>query len=737
MLLLGVLLATPATAKKGTDLRMYSDFERAVPVWAEGREAEKNLYLAFRHVLDVGKKTPRTLVRLAASTNYRLTVNGEFVAHGTCVAAHDYYRIDAYDITAHLREGQNVIGIEVAGYNVESYYLLNQPSFLQAEIIQGKRVVAATGEDEFRAYELGQRDKEAPKLSFQRSTAEAYSLKPDYDRWRKEPDWTGAEVSLARQADKQLIVRRVSYPDYRLHDARIASGAAANVYRFDCNSSGFLGMKLHVAEAARVRACFDELLAADGHVNHGRLGFDASVTYDLEPGDYLIETFEPYTMQFVEFRTERGSVEVERVYMRDYCNADVWRAGFHSGNPGLDRLFVTARETHRQNTLDVFMDCPSRERAGWLCDSYFSARVAFDMSGHTRLEHNYIENYLLPERFKDIDEGMLPMCYPSDHGNHNYIPNWAMWFVLELEEYLHRSGNRQMVDDLRKRVYALVDFFRAYLNEDGLLEKLPRWVFVEWSEANSLVQDVNYPSNMLYAEMLDVAGRLYDDETLARQAEQVRQTIRRQAFDGRFFCDNAVRRDGKLELSGKHTEVCQYYAFFLKTATPETYPELWRILMDEFGPERKTTNPYPDVPFANAFVGNYLRLEILSRAGLAAQILRETVAEYTKMAEQTGTLWEHLSTAASCNHGFASHIAHVLLRDILGIYDVAPATKTVTLRFLDSGLESCKGSIPLNKDSIDLEWQKKDGIVNYRLQLPKGYRMRIDLNSLPCKRIGR
>ena len=86
MLLLGVLLATPATAKKGTDLRMYSDFERAVPVWAEGREAEKNLYLAFRHVLDVGKKTPRTLVRLAASTNYRLTVNGEFVARAARAA---------------------------------------------------------------------------------------------------------------------------------------------------------------------------------------------------------------------------------------------------------------------------------------------------------------------------------------------------------------------------------------------------------------------------------------------------------------------------------------------------------------------------------------------------------------------------------------------------------------------------------------------------------------------------
>ena len=31
---------------------------------------------------------------------------------------------------------------------------------------------------------------------------------------------------------------------------------------------------------------------------------------------------------------------------------------------------------------------------------------------------------------------MLPMCYPADHYDGNFIPNWAMWFVLELEEYI-------------------------------------------------------------------------------------------------------------------------------------------------------------------------------------------------------------------------------------------------------------------------------------------------------------
>ena len=40
---------------------------------------------------------------------------------------------------------------------------------------------------------------------------------------------------------------------------------------------------------------------------------------------------------------------------------------------------------------------------------------------------------------------------------------------------------------------ALFDYFERFRNEDGLLEKLESWVFVEWSKANHFVQDVNYP----------------------------------------------------------------------------------------------------------------------------------------------------------------------------------------------------------------------------------------------------
>ena len=220
--------------------------------------------------------------------------------------------------------------------------------------------------------------------------------------------------------------------------------------------------------------------------------------------------------------------------------------------------------------------------------------------------------------------------------------------------------------------------------------------------------------------------KVYGDEALAGQAARMRDVIREQAYDGRFFCDNAVRsEDGKLVRTENHTEVCQYYAFFFGVASPESHPELWARLRDEFGPARKQNNAYPDVAFANAFIGNYLRLELLSRERLSRQILEESIAEYLVMADMTGTLWENLPSAvhslASCNHGFAAHIVRVLYRDVLGVYEVSPQEKRVTLRFTDCGLHRCKGSIPVGNESIDMEWTRRNDTLDCKLSLPEGY----------------
>ncbi len=708
-----------------------TSFQRAVPIWIDGQQTVPNVTASFRVPVEWDGQQSMEL-RLTAHCDYRVSVNGHFLGHGPCVAGAGYYRVDEYDLSKVLTPGTNLIAVEVAGYNNDNYYLLNQPSFFQAEVTADGKVVAATttgswnrGFTPFEGAVLGQRLQDAPKLSFQRPHRELYNLSgPDYEAWKTDlsaPDFKPAK--LEETDAKALIIRRVKYPDYTVR--HYTEALPNNIYKFECNSTGFIGTKLVVRKPSKLIYHWDELLT-EGRIKR-RMSFDGRMEYELQPGTYELESFEPYTLQYLQIEVAEGDCEVQDVYIRQYVNGDVSRAAFDCDNESINQVYKAAVETFRQNALDIFMDCPSRERAGWLCDSYFTARVAFDLSGNHLIETNFLENFLLPEQFPNIPQGMLPMCYPSDHVNGNFIPNWAMWFVVELEEYLARSQDRAMIEALEPRVDALLNYFKRYENEDGLLEKLEKWVFVEWSKANEFVQDVNYPTNMLYAKMLDVVGDLYARPALKEQAARLRETIRRQSFDGEFFVDNAVRENGKLVPQKKNrTETCQYYAFFFDVATPELHPELWNVLLTKFGPHRMEQGLYPEIYPSNAFIGTYLRLEILSRYGHVQQLVDESADQYLYMAQRTGTLWENLTSTASCNHGFASHVAHVFYRDLLGLNRVDVPGRRLQVVFSDCDLQRCSGTIPVGDEQITLAWEKKGKKLYYTLSVPEGYQVDIE-----------
>ena len=787
----------PASISANVGTVAAPSFVAAKPIWPKGRETEKNLFVGFRATFQAPARGT-VLLRAAGSTLYRVWLNGEFLAHGPARAAHEFYRVDEIDISARLKPGANLIAFEVAGYNVNSFYLLDQPSFLQAEVVAEGRVLASTG-GAGRAFEatlLRERVQKVQRYSFQRPFSEMYRLVPGSDAWRRDAAAQLESVKCAVQPTKALLPRRIAQPDYALRQpsSRVARGdlktgvtvtklwkdrsltgigpklggfpeneletipslelqtirnanstainqpygpnqttaLRANRYEISdlgCNLTGFIGAKVNCRSKTRLVATFDEILS-DGDVNFKRLGCVNAVVWEIEPGSYELESFEPYTLRYLKLMSLGGECTVERLWLRELVSAGVGRAQFAASDERFNRLFAAGRETFRQNSLDIFMDCPSRERAGWLCDSFFTSRVAFDLCGDTRIERCFLENFQLPPKFPHLPEGMLPMCYPADHYNGQFIPNWALWFVVQLDEYLGRSGDRQLVDALRGRVLKLFEFFKQFRNDDGLLEKLPSWVFVEWSKANSFVQDVNYPSNMLYAAAMTAAARMYGVEEMSREAEKIRETVRKQSFDGEFFVDNAVRKDGKPTVTRNRTEVCQYFAFFFDVATPKSHAKLWRTLLGDFGPQRKETKAHPQVHPANAFIGNVLRLELLSRNGLCQQLLDESLAYHLYMADRTGTLWEHDGTQASCNHGFASHSAvHVLYRDVLGLRDVDTIKKTVALRFSDLKLEWCEGVRPTPDGVVTLRWRKEGGKLLYKIELPAGYTATVENRS--------
>ncbi len=812
--LAGILLVLFSASRCASGPETGSQFfQKAEPIWPVGQQLEKNLTIGFRAEFNKPANGSAVL-KITGSTLYRIYLNGIFVGHGPARAGHGYYRVDEWDLAPKLAAGENVLAVEVAGYNVNSYYLLDQPSFIQAEVVSGKKVLASTAAQsgDFEAILLTGRIQKVPRYSFQRPFTEVYRLDEGYERWRGQKakgkrqklgkSKKDESLRVERVGDKRLIERGVGYPEFvvrgpvaEVSNGRVKTGIVREkywkdrsvlnigkelggfpenelvvnpaialqemepenskaevvpvtpgsvfllapqqfrIFDFGVNLTGFPGATIEVTRPGKVSFIFDEILTG-GDVDFKRLGCINAVTYDLTPGKYVLESFEPYTLRYLKIIMTDGECSLSSISLREYANSDIHRASFESSDPRLNRIYTAGVETFRQNAVDIFMDCPHRERAGWLCDSYFTARVANDISGNTLIEKNFFENFLLPDSFAHLPEGMLPMCYPADHNDGVFIPNWAMWFVVELKEYLYRSNDRELVDNLKPKVMKLLKYFEPFRNSDGLLEKLDSWIFVEWSAANGFVQDVNYPTNMLFAATLDAAGELYEIDSLKKKASAIRETIRKQSYNGTFFVDNAVRNsEGGLVVTENTTEVCQYFAFYFGVATPETYPELWKKLAGEFGPRRKAHNPYPKVHFANSFVGNYLRLELLSQNNLRAQLLEESIDFFDYMALQTGTLWENISSYASCNHGFASHVVHVLYRDVLGISDVDILRKKVTLQFSDTGLDWCKGQIPLGDKLLQVNWKREGGTILYSYSGAEGFEVEtVNASGLTLKK---
>jgi alpha-L-rhamnosidase len=120
-------------------------------IWGKGLREEMNIHLLFQYAM-----TPQTgdTLKIAASNLYRFTVGSQLVGYGPARAAHGYSRVDVYDLSAWAGEAVQ-LSLEVYSANVGTYYTVDEPPFLAAEIHRAGKCIAQA--DDFVAYHKNQR----------------------------------------------------------------------------------------------------------------------------------------------------------------------------------------------------------------------------------------------------------------------------------------------------------------------------------------------------------------------------------------------------------------------------------------------------------------------------------------------------------------------------------------------------------------------------------------------------
>lgn len=625
---------------------------------------------------------------VCAADFFRVFLDGKMSSYGPERTAAGFIR--PRDISV---RGVKNIDIEVAGYNESCYACDFQKPFFGAEAKKDGKIVYGT--DDFSCVTPNEFVRTLTRYSGQRGFVESTDfhnegvterktvevkapviIKPlgDFADYREIPlrfieksaffgfenhsktyrETTEDYVKPAGETDPMDLKKRFAEGEFVSYD-----------YEFENENTGFLSLEINADGECEIFAVMDEYLP-DGKWTTFRRGGTNDFIHAVAPeGRWKFLSFEPYSFKYLKVLIKGNARVTPSFIALDNANPSCVKV---SGNEKFKKIFDAAERSFRQNALDIFMDCPSRERAGWLCDSFFTAKAERLFFGNNKIERAFLENILI-SKTEELDPAMLPKCFPSQHKKDHYIPNWAMWFVVELHDYLARTGDRSLVDQAKERVYNLIKFFDKYVNEFGLLEDLESWVFIEWSVCNTpdYITGVNFPSNMLFAYTLEKTAELYGDDKLRARSEKMRETVLALSYNGEFFVDNAVRNDkGKLVCIGDHTsETCQYYALYTGLCPDQAFK---KRMIEDFGPLR--TDAYPNVGKSNMFIGNYLRFLWLCDIGENDRVVDECLEYFAIMAEKTGTLWEHDSPTASCNHGFASVAAAILLRCVCGYLTV-------------------------------------------------------------------
>jgi hypothetical protein len=768
-------------------------FIKAKPIFLKDKNKRPNTFAVFSKKITVDK-TNDLMIRITACSYYRLRINGEFVCHGPARSGHGTARVDEYSLDGFIKAGENLIETETACY-FGTFGTVNEdtgePAFVIAEIYQNGRIICFTDTD-WEGREVYQRDRYAQRHSHCRQITEVWHLDENYPSPAALPRGEVEAVPCPR-----FIPRGVPYPEYQhikanflietgacaydtekpLHttffdrwneeyamqgerpgaeDLRLerkpldcavkkrggavsfGEGAGFKYASYDLKSMyvGFIEFSVTLAEASCVDIIYGERVEDDGDIS-SQPAHNTCFRVYCPAGKTSFTSFEPYACRYVKavVKTEKP-FEINGVGVLTYVTPDTRGGTFLCSDENVNAIYEAAYKTLLLNTLDIFMDCPDRERGGWLCDSLWTGRAAALMLADPSVERAMIENFVCVPA-DECFYGFFPQCYPAAGDfRHGALTTWSFWLIAEIREYYNRTGDRELLDKMKPRIDGFFDGVQKLCGEHGLFESKST-VFVDWSQSNNRenVYPVSCAANAIYAYALLSYDELYGVPEAKEHAEKIRKTLKEKAIDGGVYDPRYILRDsldikdGKLVGKPYFTEAAQYTMLWADLFTKEECPKLTETVVNELGPCPRVRPMSLDIGAANMFIGLCIRLDMLSKLGYKEVMFEEIkhLCGYM-LKEGPGTLWETVSGKSSRCHGFMAHIGVLLSRDILGL-DIPQTVpeKYVNIAPNPCGLRFAEGTVDTPDGVISVSWHKGEGEFELNVSAPASYKLNITL----------
>jgi len=464
-----------------------NNFEKAEWIWA-ARNGEyspaADEYAEFVEELQLS--SPSLLLNISADSNYAAYLNGYLVAFGQ-YADYPYDKVyDEIDISRWARVGKNVLAVRVWYYGIDtaSTYYPGKAGVIYSLFSEGAHI-RSSGEATPSRYSPTYRQHGVKNITWQLGLSFVYDAN-GADAWcLGEADGrapfapsvlTGYKASLRPRTCRRpelgetALGREVSGEGIKPHSPN------GKIYDLGREHVGFITLKFNSPDGKPVEVAFGEHIA-DGRVRRDVGGRYFAFTYIPTKGENCyMNPFRRFGCRYIELIPE-GEIENAEVSLIsvDYPVEEL--APDFDMTAAQRKIYDACVYTLRCCMHEHYEDCPWREQALYTMDSRNQMLAGYYAFGETLFPRANLELIAADNR----PDGFLSICYPIK--KELAIPSFSLHFIIESEEYLRYSGDKEFLARIYPKLRSVLDTFTGKIGEDGLIRPIAgegMWNFYEW-----------------------------------------------------------------------------------------------------------------------------------------------------------------------------------------------------------------------------------------------------------------
>ncbi|MBD3183212.1 Bacterial alpha-L-rhamnosidase [Candidatus Poribacteria bacterium] len=446
--------------------------------------------------------------------------------------------------------------------------------------------------------------------------------------------------------------------------------------------------------------------------------------YIMKEGMQRFESFTWKSFRYMKLRFRKCLQQVKIHSIRGVISTYPYeeKGKFESSDKELNQIFEISRETIRLCSNEFLMDTPWREQAQWLGDvALVTLPAIYACFGDEKLTGKFLRQ----SGSNQHPTGMISNV--SNKVNHSWqgaIPDYSLWWVMGLWYHYIYTGHEKWINQLYPQALRVIYAHINYVNKRGLIEDMPYWVFIDWSDVDRAGECTAYNAIFYGAleailKMAQFKGDIYTQKMAQETMSLMKANFQERLFDPERGCFADACIDGVL--SQKISEHGNFAAINWDLCNTETAEKI----ISAFYEERSIENFTEAQPF---FMTIVLRaLDHMGRFDLALRLIHERWGKRMVAKGVTSVLEEWYENGSwrsgdfngflrTHSHAWSAIPAEFLIKNLMGLEILEPGCGKIKLNPEKTDFDyhavfpTPKGLIEVNYESGKMDFSVPDSI---------------------------